>query len=84
MLKVKKQGMFMVQLKQYNQDIKLKEEFTMRDWNDFNGDGEIDIYESRLTDELLCTSREEHRILFGSEGDYGYDDDDEDYDDYDF
>ena len=56
----------------------------MRDWNDFNGDGEIDIYESRLTDELLCTSREEHRILFGSEDDYGYDDDDEDYDDYDF
>lgn len=39
----------------------------MRDWMDFNGDGEVDSTERFLGAEMLCGSREEHEALFGDE-----------------
>ena len=42
----------------------------MRDWMDFNGDGEIDSTEMMFAEEMLCTSREEHEALFGNAGDF--------------
>ena len=43
----------------------------MRDWMDFNGDGEVDSTERFLTEEMLCGSREEHEALFRDAGDFG-------------
>lgn len=48
----------------------------MKDWMDINGDGEIDGAEMMFAEEMLCTSREEHEVLFGDAGDF--DDDTED------
>lgn len=42
----------------------------MRDWMDFNGDGEVDSTESFLGTEMLCGSRKEHEALFGDAGDF--------------
>lgn len=42
----------------------------MRDWMDFNGDGEVDSTERFLGTEMLCGSREEHEALFGDAGDF--------------
>lgn len=55
----------------------------MKDWMDFNGDGEVDSTEGFLTDEMLCSSREEHIALFGDAGDFGeeVDEDEEKEDD---
>lgn len=50
------------------------------DWMDFDRDGEVDSTERMLGEELLCTSREEHRVLFGDDGDFGSSDEDEDSD----
>ena len=41
----------------------------MRDWMDFNGDGEVDSTELFLAEEMLCGNREEY--LFGDVGDFG-------------
>ena len=49
----------------------------MRDWMDFNGDGEVDRTERFLGIEMLCGSREEHEALFGDAGDF--DDSTDDY-----
>lgn len=43
----------------------------MRDWRDLNGDGAVDAYEHIITDEMLCTRREEHITMFGNTRDYG-------------
>ena len=48
----------------------------MRDWMDFDGDGEVDSCERMVAEEMLCTSKEEHEVLFGDAGDF--DDDMED------
>ena len=32
----------------------------MRDWMDFDGDGEVDSCERMFAEEILCTSKEEH------------------------
>lgn len=55
----------------------------MKDWMDFNGDGEVDGTERFLADEMLCSSREEHIALFGDAGDFGeeVDEDEEKEDD---
>ena len=53
----------------------------MRDWMDFNGDGELDGAERMFAEEMLCDSREEHIALFGDAG--GFTDSSED-DDFDF
>lgn len=37
---------------------------------DMNGDGEIDAMEEMFTEEMLCTSREEHEALFGDAGNF--------------
>ena len=50
------------------------------DWMDFDRDGEVDSTERMLGEELPCTSREEHRVLFGDDGDFGNRDEDEDSD----
>ena len=42
----------------------------MRDWMDLNGDGKIDGSEMMFEEEMLCTSREEHEVLFGDAGDF--------------
>lgn len=42
----------------------------MKDWMDFNGDGEIDGAEMMFAEEMLCTTREEHEALFGDAGDF--------------
>lgn len=42
----------------------------MRDWMDFNRDGEVDSTERFFADEMLCGSREEHEALFGDAGDF--------------
>ena len=42
----------------------------MRDWMDFNGDGEVDSTERFLAAEMLCGSKEEHEALFGDAGDF--------------
>lgn len=49
----------------------------MRDWMDFNGDGEVDGTERFLAEEMLCGSREEHEALFGDAGDFGEEIDEE-------
>lgn len=56
---------------------------TMRDWMDFNGDGEVDSTERFFADEMLCGSRGEHEALFGYAGDFGneIDEDEEKEDD---
>ncbi len=43
----------------------------MRDWMDFNGDGEVDSTELFLAEEMLCGNREEYEALFGDVGDFG-------------
>ena len=48
----------------------------MKDWMDFNSDGEVDGAEMMFAEEMLCTSRKEHEALFGDAGDF--DDDTED------
>ena len=53
----------------------------MNDWMDFNRDGEVDWSDKVLAAEMLCTSREEHKALFGDDGDF---DDVETEDDADF
>ena len=47
------------------------------DWMDFNRDGEVDAAEEYLGLEMLCSSREEHEVLFGDAGDFSDDIDDE-------
>ena len=42
----------------------------MRDWMDFDGDGEVDSCERMFAEEMLCTSKEEHEALFGDAGDF--------------
>lgn len=42
----------------------------MRNWMGLNGDGEIDSSEMMFAGEMLCTSREEHEVLFGDAGDF--------------
>ena len=37
----------------------------MKDWMDLDGDGKIDSTEMMFAEEMLCTSREEHKALFG-------------------
>jgi hypothetical protein len=52
------------------------------DWMDLNRDGKIDGAELMFGEEMLCTSKEEHKALFGASGDWDddFDDDlDEDY-----
>ena len=39
----------------------------MRDWMDFDGDGEVDSCERMFAEEMLCTSKEEHEALFGDD-----------------
>lgn len=51
----------------------------MSDWRDFNGDGEVDMAEMMIADEMLCTSREEHEALFGNAGDFEEDDIENDF-----
>ena len=51
----------------------------MRDWMDLNDDGEIDSIEMMFAEEMLCTSREEHEVLFGDAGDFE-DDSEDDFD----
>lgn len=49
------------------------------DWMDFNRDGEV--AEMYLAEEILCTSKEEHEVLFGDAGDFDddeYEEEDED------
>ena len=50
------------------------------DWMDFNGDGEVDAAEEYLGLEMMCSSREEHEVLFGDAGDFS-DDEADDSDD---
>ena len=52
----------------------------MKDWIDFNNDGEIDSMESVFFNEMLCSSREEHEALFGDVGGFLEDVDKEDED----
>lgn len=55
------------------------------DWMDFNHDGEVDAAEFHLGEEMLCSSREEYKMLFGDDGDYvgdDYEDEDEDEEDF--
>lgn len=42
----------------------------MKDWMDFNSDGEVDGAEMMLVEEMRCTNREEHEALFGDAGDF--------------
>lgn len=49
----------------------------MRKWMDLNGDGEIDSVEMMFAEEMLCTSREEHKALFGNDGDFDNDTEDD-------
>ena len=61
----------------------------MRDWRDFDRDGEVDELEKMKADEMLCASREEHMALFGTPGDFpdpemnDFDIFDDDFDDFD-
>ena len=50
-------------------------------WMDFNGDGEVDAAEEFFGTEMLCSSREEHELLFGDSENYDGDDyeDEEDF-----
>lgn len=49
----------------------LQEDMDMRDWMDFNGDGEVDSTELFWAEEMLCGNREEYEALFGDVGDFG-------------
>ncbi len=40
-------------------------------WMDFNRDGHVDAAEAYFGMEMLCSSREEHKALFGDAGDFG-------------
>lgn len=51
----------------------------MRDWMDLNGDGEIDGAEMMFEEEMLCSSREEHEVLFGNAGDFEGDSAEDDF-----
>ena len=53
------------------------------DWMDFNRDGEVDGAEFMMGEEMLCSSRKEHELLFGDSGNYDGDDyeDEDDEDD---
>ena len=53
------------------------------DWMDFNHDGEVDGAEFMMGEEMLCSSRKEHELLFGDSGNYDGDDyeDEDDFDD---
>lgn len=53
------------------------------DWMDFNRDGEVDGAEFMMGEEMLCSSRKEHELLFGDSGNYDGDDyeDEDDFDD---
>lgn len=42
----------------------------MDDWMDFDGNGTVDPAEKLWGEEMLCGSREEHRALFGDDGDF--------------
>jgi hypothetical protein len=53
------------------------------DWMDLNRDGKIDGAEFMFGEEMLCTSKEEHKALFGDSGDWD-DDSDDDLDDDDY
>ena len=50
------------------------------DWMDFNNDGEVDATECFLGEEMLCSSREEHELLFGDAGDFDDDESDDEVD----
>ena len=55
------------------------------DWMDFNHDGEVDGAEFMMGEEMLCSSRKEHELLFGDSENYDgndYEDKDEDEDDF--
>lgn len=43
----------------------------MDDWMDFDGNGTVDPAEELWGEEMLCGSSEEHRALFGDDGDFG-------------
>lgn len=60
---------------------KREEDTAMKDWMDFNGNGEVDSTEKIFADEMLCASREEHIALFGDAGDFGEEVDEEKEDD---
>ena len=51
----------------------------MKDWMDLDGDGKIDSTEMMFAEEMLCTSREEHEVLFGDAVDFE-DDSEDDFD----
>ena len=54
------------------------------DWMDFNHDGEVDGAELMMGEEMLCSSRKEHELLFGDSENYDgddYEDEDDDFDD---
>jgi hypothetical protein len=51
----------------------------MKDWMDFNDDGEIDGAEMMIANEITCGSREEHMALFGNEGIFGDDSSKDDF-----
>lgn len=56
------------------------------DWMDFNHDGEVDGAEFMMGEEMLCSSRKEHELLFGDSGNYDgndYEDEDEEEDAFD-
>ena len=40
------------------------------DWMDFNRDGEVDGAEFMMGEEMLCSSRKEHELLFGDSENY--------------
>ena len=44
------------------------------DWMDFNRDGEVDGAEFMMGEEMLCSSRKEHELLFGDSGNYDVND----------
>ena len=44
------------------------------EWMDFTRDGEVDAAESFFAAEMLCSSKEEHEVLFGDAGDFELDD----------
>ena len=51
----------------------------MKDWMDFDGDGEVDGVDMMFAEEMLCSSKEEHEALFGDAGDF--DDTENDFED---
>ena len=51
----------------------------MKDWMDFDGDGEVDGVDMMFAEEMLCSSKEEHEALFGDVGDF--DDTENDFED---